>query len=262
MSNPGGNAFATNNSGGGVGITTAQPSLTGGWQNPLAGAGYRTVTPGQPFSYNTPDWLQAGLYYANQPISNLPITNYGRWNWNGGNTNGYGMVSSPWPSPQSLFGALGVPGNGPGGAFSGGTGAPTPGGTGALPGMLPPTAAPPPATGTLPTGAPLPPLIGTGTGGNGNFPGATGDRLTLREKAALGMPNAIAALGAQSPTQVQAAASALQGMGPAQQAQWLRANPNMARALLTGGLFGQNAYNNLFAGSETQSLSGQPLRGY
>lgn len=103
----GGNAFATNNSGGGVGIQTAGPDVGTGWENPGAGAPYSTVMPGSngASQYTAPDWLQGGLYYANQPIQNYPITNYGRWNMTptGGNTNGYGMGASPWPAPNTLF---------------------------------------------------------------------------------------------------------------------------------------------------------------
>lgn len=159
----GGNAFATNNSGGGVGLYTAQPSTTANWANPNAGPGFVNALPGQQTPYSTPDWITAGLSYANQPIQNYPITNYGRWNMTpqGGNTNGYGMGASPWPSPSSLFGN--VPQNGqlpalsgqpigdPTGTFGGGSQPPTPtssGGNfyGSVPGNQP---LPPSAAGTM-----------------------------------------------------------------------------------------------------------------
>src|SRR5437870_13150789 len=98
-----GNAFATNNSGGGMGLRTSMPQVgPSGYTQGIGPSNSYMAQPGQYGQYQTPDWINAGLYAANQPLTNYPITNYGRWNWNGGATNGYGMGASGWPSPQSI----------------------------------------------------------------------------------------------------------------------------------------------------------------
>lgn len=90
----GSNPFATNNSGGGVGLITANPNFSNTTQS---------TQPGSYTPYQTPEWIQGGMTNSMQPIQNYPVTNYGRWNSQGGATNGWGMsMPSPWPNPSSI----------------------------------------------------------------------------------------------------------------------------------------------------------------
>lgn len=182
----GANAFATNSSGGGVGILTADPAAsTNQWT---------MATPSNYQNWQSPDWLQSGLSASTAPITNYPITNYGRWNFQNGATNGYGMGASPWPAPSTLFGGSGSAGNGMppppaagGGSKAGAGGAPPPppagGGTKAGGGVPPPPGGggvqpPPPAgSGTQPP-PPAPPPPPAGGGGSGVVPPNPGNGLT------------------------------------------------------------------------------------
>ena len=90
----GSNPFATNNSGGGVGLRTADPAASIGTS--------QKMQPGQYTPFQSPHWINAGLTNSSMPIQNYPVQNYGRWNWNNGAYNGQGMSASGWPSPQSI----------------------------------------------------------------------------------------------------------------------------------------------------------------
>lgn len=59
---------------------------------------------------------------------------------------------------------------------------------------------------------------------------------------------------------VQQAGQAFAGMSPSQQASYLAANPRMAAAMRNAGVLDAATVNNLFGGSQYQTLSGQPLQ--
>jgi hypothetical protein len=230
--NPSGsNPFATNYSGGGVGLRTADPAASIGTS--------QMMQPGQYTSYQTPPWISSGLSQSIMPIQNYPVQNYGRWNWNNGAYNGQGMSASGWPNPQSITSPYGMPQGG--GFFGGGQqmyGAP--GGVPQFPGG---------------TGGQMAGAGGfTASGTDQRFKSQAGlDRYTQNQA----MQTAL-----RDPAQVQSAAASFAQMDPAMQAQYLQNNPQMQAALVKQGLLSNSTINNLLGGSIYQSQSGQPLKAY
>ena len=230
----GGNPVATNNSGGGVPVQTSYPQ----------GGSYQMSPPGSYSAYNQPNWISSGLAAANAPLTNYPVGNYGRWNWQNGATNGAGMSASGWPSPSSITQPYGSPQQPYGmqqaapnfqASNASAQAQPAPFGPGGF-GPAPPTG-----------GAPAPGSVGPG----GNYRGL-GSTMTPEQQAQY-MP------GATSPANTQSAAASFSQMTPAQQAQYLQQNPRMQAAMVNQGLLSNSAINNLLGGSVYQSASGQRL---
>src|SRR5262249_2141791 len=146
----------------------------------------------------SPDWINAGLNYANQPLVNQPITAYGRWNWNGGATNGMGMGASPWPSPQSITQPYGPP--------------PT------QPQMGQPTGD------NFPGITPQQPPGGSGVAQNGAISkGQAMLNAGVRSPGGMGL-NGVVGQMTRQPGMVQQAFQQFQGMNPQQQADFIHGN--------------------------------------
>ncbi len=222
----GSNPFATNNSGGGVGIQTAVPS-----------SGTSQMLPGNQYTpYQQPNWITGGLQNSSMPIQNYPVQNYGRWNSYGGQTNGYGMNQSNWPTASSI--------TQPGGSQPWGQqwgGQQQPPGMGG--GMPPPSGGMPPP-GTPPPG--MPPPVGD------NFPGIGAGAKTAHT-GGLNLTS-----GGMTPQQGMAAFGAL-GSNPAAQYQFYNEHPNIwGRNNQLGTSqewINQNSYQNAGTNPYAQTMS-------